>query len=313
MRLNTVMKHRIIQSTACIALMLTGVLFMRCGEKKEPQSVLAGYITVKCPEEILPVISEEAYTFMDLYVKSKILVLASSTNQALAAIFTDSAQVAVTTRPMNPTERERAAAATFTVNEFKIAKDGIAIIINEVNPVKQLTVEQVVKIFRGTITNWSQVAGPNLPIRVCIWDENSGTHAYVKDSILGATDYTTKAVRFDGTEKMMKYMYENPGSIGMISMARLYQSWSPLVEDIRIKAVAIGREASGPFIAPDERTAHDGSYPFVRSIYMYTARKPTGLDSGFITFVMATAGQKVLVQNGLVPITIPVKYDKDSL
>jgi len=313
MRLNTDMKHRVTSITLCIALMLVGVWLTQCGEKKEPQSVLAGYITVLCPEEILPVMTEEAYTFMDLYIKSKILVLSSGTNQALAAIFTDSAQVAVTTRPMSQVERERATAAAFDIYEYKVAKDGIAVIINQVNPVKQLTVEQVIKILVGKITNWSQVGGPNLGIRVCLWDENSGTNAYIKDSILGAAEYTAKAVRFDGTEKMVKYMYENPGSIGMVSMARLYQLWSPLVEDIRIKSVAIGRTQTGPFIMPDARTCHDGSYPFVRAIYMYTARKPMGLDSGFISYVMATAGQKVLIGNGLVPITIPVKYEKDSL
>lgn len=313
MRLNTFLKsfrHFSFFSFILIAATLAAV---NCGEKKEPQSVMAGYITVKCPEEILPVISEEAYEFMDLYVKSKILVVSSTTNQALSAIFTDSAQVAVTTRPMSPVERERAAAAAFSVNEFKIAKDGIAVIVNQVNPVRQLTVEQVIKIFTGAITNWSQVGGPNQAIRVCSWDENSGTHVYVKDSILNGKDFTAKAIRFETTEKMIRYIYENPSGIGLVSMTRLYQSWSPLIEDMRIKALAIGRSAIGPFVSPDGKTVHEGLYPFVRHIYIYTARKPTGLDSGFISFIMATAGQKILIQNGLVPITIPVTYEKDSL
>jgi ABC-type phosphate transport system substrate-binding protein len=96
-------------------------------------------------------------------------------------------------------------------------------------------------------------------------------------------------------------------------MARLYKSWSPLIEDIRIKAVAVGLDPKGPYVAPDEATVHEGFYPFVRNIYLYTPREAKGLDAGFITYVMSTAGQKVLAQNGLVPMTIPVKYQKDSL
>jgi phosphate transport system substrate-binding protein len=314
MRLNTITDYRTALSPV-LALTLAGVFFAGgCEEKKEPQNnPLAGYITVKGSEEVLPAMMEEAYAFMDLYLKAKVLVVGGGSNLGLAAIFTDSAQVAVSTRPMNEVELKRARAAAFKVNEFKIAKDGIAVIINQVNEVKQLTVGQVVGIFSGKITNWSQVKGPNYPIRVCVWEENSGTYSYVQDSILGGGKYAAKVARFASTEELIRHIYENPGAIGMISMARLCKSWSPLIEDIRIKAVAVGRDNQGPFLTPDEETVHAGTYPFVRYIYLYTPRDAQGLDAGFITYIMSTAGQKVLAQNGLVPITIPVKYNKDNL
>jgi phosphate transport system substrate-binding protein len=285
-----------------------------CDEKKEPQNnPLAGYITVKGSEEILPAMMEAAYAFMDLYAKAKVLVVGGGSNPGLAAIFTDSAQIAISTRPLTETERKRAQDAAFDVNEFKIAKDGIAVIVNQVNGIKQLTVDQVIRIFSGKITNWSEVKGPNYPIRVCVWDENSGTYAYVEDTILKGNKYAPKVARFATTEEMIRYIYGNSGAIGMISMTRLYKSWSPMIEDIRIKAVAIGLDSKGPFVIPDEVTVHAGAYVFIRNIYLYTPREAKGLDAGFITYIMSTAGQKILAQNGLVPITIPVKYKKDSL
>jgi phosphate transport system substrate-binding protein len=314
MRLNTTVNHSTARITAIILLIGGGFFMSNCDEKKEPQNnPLAGYITVKGSEEVLPTMMEEAYAFMDLYAKAKVLVVGGGSNPGLAAIFSDSAQVAVSTRPMTETERKRAQDAAFNVNEFKIAKDGIAVVVNPVNKIKQLTVDQVIRIFTGQITNWSEVKGPNYPIRVCVWEENSGTYAYVQDSVLKGGKYPSRAVRFAATEEMIKYIYENSGSIGMVSMSRLYKTWSPLIEDIRIKSVAVSIDAKGPFVAPDEASAHDGSYPFVRYLYLYTPREPKGLDAGFITYVMSTAGQKILAQNGLVPITIPVKYPKDSL
>jgi len=314
MRLNTTANHATAR-IAVICLLIVGGLFTpNCDEKKEPQNnPLAGYITVRGSEEVLPAMMEGAYVFMDLYAKAKVLVVGGGSNPGLAAIFTDSAQVAVSTRPMSETERKRAQDAAFNVNEFKIAKDGIAVVVNPVNRISQLTTDQVIRIFTGKVADWSEVKGPNYPIRVCVWEENSGTYSYIQDSILKGGKYASRAARFASTEEMIKYIYENSGAIGMISMARLFKSWSPLIEDIRVKAVEVSADPKGPFVAPDEATVHDGSYPFFRYIYLYTPREPKGLDAGFITFIMSTAGQKVLAQNGLVPITIPVKYPKDSL
>jgi phosphate transport system substrate-binding protein len=314
MRLNTTVNYRTTRLIALLLLISGGLFLPNCEEKKEPQNnPLAGYITVKGSEEVLPAMMEAAYAFMDLYAKAKVLVVAGGSNPGLAAIFNDSAQIAVTTRPMTEIERKRAADAAFSVNEFKVAKDGIAVIVNQVNGITQLTVDQVIQVFTGKITNWAQVKGSNYPIRVCVWDENSGTYAYVQDSILKGKKYASQIVRFASTEDMIKYIYENSGAIGMISMARLYKSWGPLVDDIRIKAVAVAVDVKGPFVAPDEATVHDGTYPFARYIYLYTPREPKGLDAGFVTYIMSTPGQRILAQNGLVPITIPVKYPKDSL
>jgi len=314
MRLNTTANDRTTRVFVLLLLVSGGIFLSNCGEKKEPQNnPLAGYITVKGSEEVLPSMTEAAYAFMDLYAKAKVLVVAGGSNTGLAAIFTDSAQIAVSTRPMTEIERKRAGDAAFSVNEFKIAKDGIAVVVNPVNGIKQLTVDQVIRIFTGKITNWAEVKGSNYPIRVCVWDENSGTYSYVEDSVLKGNKYAAKVARFASTEDMIKYVYENSGAIGMISMTRLYKSWSPLVEDIRVKAVAVGLDPKGPYIAPDEATVHDGAYPFTRYIYLYTPREAKGLDAGFITYLMSTAGQKILAQNGLVPVTIPVAYPKDSL
>jgi len=286
------------------------IVFISCGgPKKEPQTPTAGYITVKGSEEVLPMMMEQGYAFMDLYAKAKVLVLDGGSDRALAAIFTDSAQIAFTTRPISDAEIERSKQAGFKINEYKICKDGIAIVVNPKNPVKKLSVEQVIDIFTGKLKSWADGS----PIRVCIWDENSGTFEYFQDSILKGKEYLKQAWRFATTEDIIKHIDQEKSAIGMISMSRLYQNWSPLVEETRIKALPIGLTAQSNFIYPDESTVHDGTYPFIRYIYMYTPNDPKGLDSGFISFITSTAGQKLIVGNGLVPITIPVKYKKETM
>lgn len=289
-------------------------LSISCSENETKESAVAGYITVKGEEELLPMMMDEAYAFMDLYAKAKILVLDGGSNYALMSIFIDSAQIAYTTRAITADEMDRAKKGMFDVNEYKIAKDGIAIVVNPANPISNLTIDQVKKIFTGKITNWSAVKGPNWPVRICIWNETAGTFNYFQDSILGGESYARQSQRFEYTEALVRAMYEEKGAVSMISMARLYRTWSPLIEETRLKALAIRRDAKSDPVLPDEYTVHDGTYPFIRFVYLYTANEPKGLASGFITYIMANPGQRMIAANGLVPITIPVKYDTgDSL
>ncbi len=287
-------------------------LSVSCNETKE--SAVAGYITVKGEEELLPMMMDEGYAFMDLYEKAKILVLDGGSNYALMSIFIDSAQIAFTTRAITTDEMDRAKKGMFDIHEYKIAKDGIAIVVNPANPISSLTIDQVKKIFTGKFTNWSAVRGPNWPIRVCIWNETAGTFNYFQDSILGGESYSRQSRRFDYTEALVRAMSEEKGAVSMISMARLYRTWSPLIEETRFKALAIRRDAKSDPVLPEEFTVHDGTYPFSRFIYLYTANEPKGLASGFITYIMANPGQRTIAANGLVPMTVPVKYNAgDSL
>jgi phosphate transport system substrate-binding protein len=301
--------NHLLGKITCPTLIFT-LIFISCGgPKQEPQTPVAGYITVKGSEEVLPMLMEQAYAFMDLYVKAKVLVLDGGSDKALAAIFTDSAQVAYTTRPMSNAELERSKQAGFKVNEYKICKDGIAIIVNPKNPIKKLGVEQVIDIFTGKIKSWADGS----LIRVCIWDDNSGTFEYFRDSILKGKAYSKQAWQFATTEDIIKHIDQEKSAIGMISMSRLYRDWGPLVEETRVKALPISITNKDNFIYPDEATVHEGIYPLIRYIYMYTPNDPKGLDSGFISFITSTAGQKIIAGNGLVPITIPVKYKKETM
>ncbi|MFA5032517.1 MAG: phosphate ABC transporter substrate-binding protein [bacterium] len=283
-----------------------------CGKKESPETTISGYITVKGSEEALSMIMEEAYTFMDLYTNAKILALGGGSDAGLSSIFVDSARIAVSTRPLTKEENTQATAAGFKVNEFKICKDGVAIVTNPHNSLQRLTIFQISDIFSGKIKNWSEVDGIDLPIKVGIWSENSGTYKWFQDSVLKGKEYSKFVWQFDNTESIVKFIEKEKGGIGFISMSRLYSSWSPLIEDTRIKALEIALEQKGEFVSPDEATVHSGKYPLVRYIYLYTSKEPKGLDAGFISFITSSEGQKIIAGTGFVPITVPVKYKENE-
>ena len=75
-------------------------------------------------------------------------------------------------------------AAKQEVEEVIIAYDALAVIVNPSNPVSQLTRQQLEAIFRGKITNWKQLGGPDMKIIVYSRETSSGTYEFFKESAL---------------------------------------------------------------------------------------------------------------------------------
>ncbi len=67
------------------------------------------------------------------------------------------------------------------IKEIVVARDGIAVVVNNSNPVTDLTKEQITEIYKGNVTNWNQVGGEDKPIVVATSDTASGTRGAFED------------------------------------------------------------------------------------------------------------------------------------
>ena len=86
-------------------------------------------------------------------------------------------------------------AAKQEVEEVIIAYDALAVIVNPSNPVSQLTRQQLEAIFRGKITNWKQLGGPDMKIIVYSRETSSGTYEFFKESALKNKNYMSSTKR----------------------------------------------------------------------------------------------------------------------
>jgi phosphate transport system substrate-binding protein len=103
-------------------------------------------------------------------------------------------EMAMMTRKVTSEEAKAAEAKGVTLSSKFIGKIGLAMITNSRNPVKELTMEQLAKIFKGEITNWSQVAGPNEPIKVTIRAvPETGAGVLVQEVVLKGASYAKDA------------------------------------------------------------------------------------------------------------------------
>jgi phosphate transport system substrate-binding protein len=168
-----------------------------------------------------------------------------------------------------------------------LARDGIAIIVPPSNPLTNLTKDQVIAIFAGNITNWSQVGGQNKAIDVVAREEGSGTRTAFEELVMGKALIKSDAILQPSNGAVKTAVSSDPQAIGFISFGYI---------DSSVKALAING------VAATEENAKSGSYPIIRPLYFLTKTQPTGLAKDFIDFCTGTEGQKIVAEEGYITV-----------
>ncbi len=140
------------------------------------------------------------------------------------------------------------------LTETALAYDGIAIIVNPENPVEDLSLEDIAKIYTGEITNWSQVGGNDAEIVLIGREAGSGTRDGF-ESITGTEDACRYRQELTSTGDVIATVSRNPDAIGYASLASVKDT---------VKAVSVDG------IAPSEDTVKDSSYVVQRPFVLVT-------------------------------------------
>jgi phosphate transport system substrate-binding protein len=163
------------------------------------------------------------------------------------------------------------------------------VVVHPDNPVEALTVLEVAKIYSGEITNWQEVGGKDEPIVVISREEGSGTRDSFEVSVthLHQREIKPEAFFFDSNGAVSTKVSREPGAIGYISFGYVGAGVKALVID--------GAE-------PTVDNAISGAYPVLRRLYFLTTEIPTGAASAFIDFCRSEEGQKIVAEEGFVPL-----------
>ena len=139
---------------------------------------------IKGSDTVLPVSQETAEIFMKDDPDRRVTVTGGGTGVGISALMDNTTDIAMASRPIKFSEKMKLKAAKQEVEEVIIAYDALAVIVNPSNPVSQLTRQQLEAIFRGKITNWKQLGGPDMKIIVYSRETSSGTYEFFKESAL---------------------------------------------------------------------------------------------------------------------------------
>jgi phosphate transport system substrate-binding protein len=170
-----------------------------------------------------------------------------------------------------------ASASQTDLVDHQVAAVVFAVAVNpDVKGVTNLSTQQLVDIYTGKDSNWSQVGGPNLPIVAVERPASSGTRATFKNYILGGQvekPASGKSLTVDSTGTVVQTIEQTNGAIGYITTGAASTEGSKLIV-LNIDGVT-----------PSSSTVSDNTYKFWNIEHMYTKGAATGLAQAFINYM----------------------------
>jgi phosphate binding protein len=136
----------------------------------------------------------------------------------IQALMDGKVDIAQASRAMKPTEKDNMTAHGKSAVEYKVAVDGIAIVVNSDNPITTLTMDQLKQIYNGNYTNWNQVGGKDAAISLYGRASSSGTGDYFKQTVLGGKDPVASMQQMDSSALVVQQCKDNKGSVGYVGI-----------------------------------------------------------------------------------------------
>ncbi len=278
-------------------LMLVAALtFFLCGEGHARDM-----IQIKGSDTLINLVQRLSEVYMGENPGKYISVTGGGSGTGIAALLNGKCDIADASRLMKSKEVTMALDAGITPKRVVVAIDGLSIIVNENNPVTQLTVGQIGKIFRGEITNWKEVGGDNKPITLYGRQSNSGTFDFMVEMVLKG-DHSSRMRRMNGNAQIVEAVKSDGTGVGYVGVG-----YVKTAKGVTILKVA--SSTAGPYGSPlNIEDVKSGKYPVTRPLNQYVNGNPTGDVLDFIKFELSSEGQRIVEEEGFFPVSVSQEY-----
>jgi len=184
-----------------------------------------------------------------------------------------------------------------------VALDGICVITHKANPINKLTIDQLGKIYKGEISNWKQVGGPDMLISLYGRQSNSGTFSYFREDVLKG-EYSSKMKQMNGNSQIVESIERDKSAIGYVGLGYAKEN----ANQIKVLLISTdGKTYANPLNPKDILSK---AYPIVRPLYQYINGKAKGQIQDFIKYELGKQGQLIVEAEGFV--RVPKELEKEN-
>ena len=252
-------------------MMLLSVALMGCGGEAEADGQLQGRLTLTGSSTIAPLAGEIAKRFEAKHPGVRIDVQTGGSSRGIADAHSGLADIGMSSRGLKDSELNG-------VSTHILAQDGVAFVVHRDNPVSELSNTQLLAIYTGKTTNWSQVGGPDAPITVINRAEGRSELELVTNFFgIKPSDIRPTLVAGENQE-CVKLVAGNPHAIVYLSVGSAeyeVNAGTPL------KLLPFdGIEASTAAVKA-------GHFPLGRPLVLITPDPPSALTAAFVDFALS--------------------------
>ena len=266
-------------------------------KKRSPHEGPEGFIQIKGSDTIVNAAQMVSEEFMKEYPYVFVAITGGGSGVGVASLINKTCDIATMSREIKPKEIEMANKKGVFPKEYVVAFDGVAVIVNNSNPVTQLTIEDLHKIFTGKASNWKEFGGNDLPIVTLSREVSSGTYSYFKDEIIKLGDkdstqeFSSQTLLLSSSQAIVEEVSGNEDAIGYLGMG---------YANSRTKSLAVGKNGSPSLPTPEN--VINKTYPLSRPLYFFTDGEPDGVTRLFIDYTLSPKGQQQFEKTGFVPV-----------
>ena len=212
-------------------------------------------------------------------------IAAEGSSTGVASVIDATSEIGMSSRDPKDKEVAKAKARGVDMKAIAVAKDGIAIIVNESSSLDAISLEEIELIFSGDVTDWSAISAEAGEISAYTRNTSSGTYAVFQKLGMNSRDYGTETQKMAGNEQIAAEVAKNPNGIGYVGLAYIN---TPGVKVLLVDGT--------------EPTA--SGYPLARPLY-YLIDNNNALNShanDFIGFTLSPEGQEIIEQVHFLPV-----------
>ena len=246
----------------------------------EATADLSGTVSTDGSTSMEKVIGALSEAFSEKYPNVTVTYNPTGSGSGITAVTEGSCDIGLASRDLKDDEKNG-------LTQITVAIDGIAMIVNNDNPVTDLSIDQIARIYTGEITNWKDVGGDDAEIVVIGREAGSGTRDGF-ETITDTQDNCKLAQELTSTGAVIQAVGANPNAIGYASLAAV---------DDTIKTLTVEG------VAPSEETVLDGTYKIQRDFNMITNDSATLSDAAraFLEFAQSDEAASLIEAAGAVP------------
>ena len=294
---------------ACV--LFTAAIFMSgaCTPRPTAYSVedteTSGRITVAAAPDVRELVANEIAGFHSTYPQATFdLREPESSGQVIGALLAGRADVAAAGRELEDEERRMARAGGIEIEGHRIAQDAVCFVVSAENPVENVSVGELQRIWLGEKRDWAELGGRGGRI-VPVLPPLSGdlARAFVQRVMDGQPMRAPSMVESSDSAVAARVALI-PTAIGVVPLALAGQPGLKLLSVAPLDGLA--------YVDPDMESVHDGRYPLTRYINLYLRTRPARLAGGFVTFVASQPGQQLVLDSGRVPTAVPLRFVRRS-
>ena len=269
------------------------------------ESETSGRISIAAAPDVRELAVSEIVAFRADYLQATLALREpESSGQVVSALLAGRADVVVAGRELEQEERDMARKGGIELEGHRIAEDAMCVVVPVSNPVQNVTLGELQRIWRGEIRDWAALGGRDGRIVPVLPSLSSDLARAFAQRVMAGEAMRAPTLVEASDSAVAARTAATPGAIGVVPLALAHAG--------DLKPLRVAALEGAPYVDPDMESVHDGSYPLARFINLFIRTRGHRLAGGFVTFVASNPGQQLVLDSGRIPTAVPLRFVRRS-